>query len=143
MDQCGMSREQLAPAAIPELAPFHEGLFDADPEGLCLRGAYCRSCGLTLYPFTSMCLSCLAADPEDVRLSREGVLESFTTVHLPAERIAPPYRVGYVRLPEGLRIFAPIEPGDHALHIGMPMRIQPFPLNSVRGQALAYCFTPA
>lgn len=137
-----MSQEQLASPAIPELAPFQEGLFEAGPEGLRLRGARCRSCGRTFYPFTSMCLSCLATDLEDIRLSREGILESFTTVRMPAERIAPPYTVGYVRLPECLRIFAPIEPRGHRLRIGMAMRLHPFPLGSARDQALAYCFAP-
>ena len=137
-----MSREQPATPEISELAPFQEALFDVSAEGLRLRGAHCRSCGRTFYPFTSLCLSCLASDLEDIRLSREGILETFTTVHMPAERIAPPYRVGYVKLPEGLRIFAPIAPGGHALRIGIPMRLHAFPLGSEGDQTLAYCFAP-
>lgn len=137
-----MSREQLVPATVLDHAPFQEGLFDVDPDGLRLRGAHCRSCGRTFYPFISTCLSCLTEDIEDVRLSREGILETFTTVHMPSERIAPPYTVGYVRLPEGLRVFAPIESHGQALRIGMAMRLHPFALTSARDQALAYCFTP-
>jgi len=137
-----MSQEQPAITAVLDLPPFHEGLLDAGPDGLRLRGACCRVCGRTFYPSTSMCLSCLTTDLEEAALSRDGVLESFTTVYMPAERIAPPYTVGYVRLPEGLRIFAPIEPDGHTLRIGMPMHLHSFPLRSARDQALAYCFRP-
>lgn len=137
-----MNTEQPAPAALADLPPFHEGLFDTGSHGLRLRGARCAACGHTFYPFTPTCLSCLAADVENIPLNREGILESFTTVHMPAGNIAPPYTVGYVKLPERLRIFAPLEPGEHVLRIGMPMRVHPFALGSARGPALAYCFKP-
>ena len=90
---------------------FQPGLFESGEAGPWLLGARCRSCGRTFYPRAARCLDCLSADLDALRLSREGTLECFTTVQMPSARIASPYSVGYVQLPEGLRVFAPIEAG--------------------------------
>jgi uncharacterized OB-fold protein len=45
---------------------------------------------------------------ERVPLGRVGTLYSFTIVYVAPRGFTAPYAVGYVDLPEGLRVFAPI-----------------------------------
>jgi uncharacterized OB-fold protein len=122
---------------------FQSGLFETGAAGPRLLGSRCRACGRSFYPWTSVCLDCQADDVEERLLSGEGVLECFTTVHMPALHIAPTYCVGYVQLPEGLRIFAPIEAGGRALAVGMAMRLADYRLGRGPDERLAYCFVPA
>lgn len=124
------------------LSMFQSGLFETGEGGPWLLGARCRSCGRTFYPRAARCLDCLAADLEPLRLPRDGTLECFTTVHMPSVGIAPPYSVGYVRLAEGLRIFAPIEAGERMLGVGMKMRLAEYCLGRAPDESLAYCFIP-
>jgi uncharacterized OB-fold protein len=128
-----------AAAALPL---FRSGAFERSSEGPRLLGTRCRLCGQVFHARVSICFECLRSDLEVVPLARSGTLECFTTVHMPAERIAPPYTVGYVKLPEGLRIFAPIDAAVDALAVGMPMRLAEFVLGAERPEALAYCFVP-
>ena len=121
---------------------FHAAAFERSSEGPRLLGTRCRVCGQVFHPQVSICFECLGIDLEVVPLARSGTLECFTTVHRPAERIAAPYTVGYVKLPEGLRVFAPIGAGADTLAVGMPMRLDEFALVAQRPEALAYCFVP-
>lgn len=124
------------------LPMFQPGLFETGAGGPCLLGSRCRKCGRTFYPRMARCLDCLADDPEPARLSRDGMLECFTTVHMPSPRMAAPYCVGYVWLPEGLRVFAPIAAADRALAIGMTMRLADYRLGREPDVSAAYCFVP-
>jgi uncharacterized OB-fold protein len=49
---------------------------------------------------------------EPVALAREGELFSWSTVRMPVAGFAPPLDVGYVRLPEGVLVFAPLNVPD-------------------------------
>lgn len=122
--------------------PFQPGLFETGADGMWLLGGRCRTCGRTFYPRAAQCLDCLAVELEGVRLSRQGALECFTTVHMPSQRIAAPYCVGYVRLPEGPRIFAPIAAADRTLAVGMAMRLADYRLGHEPDASAAYCFVP-
>ena len=127
---------------VQQLPMFQPGLFETGAGGPWLLGGRCRKCGRTFYPRAARCLDCLAGDIEPTRLSRDGRLECFTTVHMPSLRIAPPYCVGYVRLPEGLRVFAPIAAAGHALAVGMAMKLAEYRLGREPDESLAYCFVP-
>ena len=120
-----------------------EGLFETGAAGPRLLGVQCLSCGRSFFPKPPICLDCLSDRLQGTRLSSEGTLECFTTVHMPALNISPPYCVGYVRLPEKLRIFAPIEAGDAMLRVGMTMRLADYRLGRGAEKAPAYCFVPA
>jgi uncharacterized OB-fold protein len=125
-----------------QLPMFQPGLFETGAGGPWLLGARCRKCGRGFYPRAARCLDCLAGDLAPERLSRDGTLECFTTVHMPSSRMAPPYCVGYVRLPDGLRVFAPITADDRALTVGMAMRLAEYRLGHEPDESLAYCFVP-
>jgi uncharacterized protein len=125
-----------------QLPMFQPGLFETGAGGPWLLGARCRNCGRTFYPRAARCLDCLSGDIAPERLSRQGTLECFTTVHMPSSRMTPPYCVGYVRLPEGPRVFAPITADDRALAVGMTMRLAEYRLGRESDATLAYSFVP-
>ena len=86
--------------------PFREGLFEeVDGRGI-LVGSRCRQCGQVAFPKRKVCLKCLSQDLESVDLSPGGKLYSYTIVHMPSEHFEPPYAIGWIELPEGIRVFS-------------------------------------
>ena len=61
---------------------------------------------------------------EEVVLSRRGKLYSYTIGRMASTHFQPPYAVGLVDLPEGVRIFAPLKmTEDKTYRIGMEMEV--------------------
>lgn len=121
---------------------FFDGVFECGDDGLRLLASRCRSCEKIFYPRVELCLDCHSIRLEHVRLDGKGRLECFTTVHMSSFRARAPYTVGYVRVPEGLRVFAPIECHGVELRVGMPMRLSRHQIGEDAEVALAYCFVP-
>ena len=128
--------------AVAEVPLFHGDAFERSKDGPRLLGSRCRACDQVFHPRVSICFECLGSDLAILPLASIGTLECFTTVHMPAERIAAPYTVGYVTLPEGMRIFAPIDAAADVLTVGMTMHLAYFALGVGRPEAIAYCFVP-
>jgi uncharacterized OB-fold protein len=104
--------------------PFKEGLFEDISGKWALVGGRCKQCEKIIYPLRTVCLNCLSQDMEKLTLSRKGTLYSFTTVHMPSEHFEPPYVIGWIELPEGIRVFSPIRfSQEHSLQIGMAMEL--------------------
>jgi uncharacterized OB-fold protein len=104
--------------------PFKEGLFEEGDGGPRLIGSRCRACGQVLFPAKPVCLNCNSADIETIHLGRDGSLYAYTTVYLPSEHFPPPYAVGWIELPEGMRVFSQVRGWQETpLKIGMPMRM--------------------
>ena len=80
----------------------------------------------------------------EVELSREGDLFCETTVHMRSPNFLPPYCVGYVRLPEGLMLFAPLRPIEgRPLIVGARMRLETAALWQHEGaDVVGYRFYP-
>jgi len=104
--------------------PFREGLFEETSGKGSLIGAKCQQCGQIIFPRRETCLNCLGQDLEPVHLSRKGKLYSYTIVHMPSEHFKPPYAIGWIELPEGIRIFSQIRDWqEHHLKTGMDMEL--------------------
>jgi uncharacterized OB-fold protein len=89
-------------------SPVMEGIFAVEGDRvLGLLAARCGDCGEVTFPFTPRCVGCGAA-VERVTLGRAGTVFESTTVHSPAPGFTAPYVVGYVDLPEGVRLFCPL-----------------------------------
>ncbi|MEW5980236.1 MAG: OB-fold domain-containing protein [Acidobacteriota bacterium] len=57
-------------------------------------------------------------------MSRKGVLYSYTIAHMPSSHFAPPCALGFVDLPEGVRIFSPLKgTGGTDFKVGMEMEV--------------------
>lgn len=83
---------------------------------------------------------------ETLVLGSACTLFSFTTVHMKTAHFDPPYCIGYVDFPEGVRVFGPIRTADPAsLQIGMEMRVDVGPLWAEPDGTMvaAHSFTPA
>ena len=125
--------------------PFKPGLFEEVGGQPALIGSRCRACGQVFFPAQSTCLNCLSEDVTSVRLGREGTLYTYTTVYMPSEHFPPPYTVGWIELPEGIRVFSQIRGWQgRPLKIGMKMQMSIEPLwqdgdNEVTG----FVFRPA
>jgi uncharacterized OB-fold protein len=125
--------------------PFKEGLFEYRSGTWALVGGRCKQCKKVIYPHRAACLNCLSEDMEKLTLSRNGTLYSFTTVHMPSEHFEPPYVIGWIELPEGIRVFSPIRyPQEHSLQIGMAMELAIEKLWDEEGKSVTgYVFRPS
>jgi uncharacterized OB-fold protein len=132
--------------------PIKEGLFEWAEDGPRLIGSRCRECGEVTFPANPFCPQCCRETTENIRLSRRGVLYSFTIQRF---KPPPPYRgpeaftpygVGMVELPEGLRVTSVLEESDpERLRVGMKMElvIARFFADDEGHEVLGYKFRPA
>jgi uncharacterized protein len=104
--------------------PIRENAFVEGADGLVLRANRCKTCGQIFFPGATLCYACFGTDLEDLILSRRGKLHSYTISHMLAAHFAAPYAVGYVDMPEGVRIFTPIKMiEDKPFKIGMDVEV--------------------
>jgi uncharacterized OB-fold protein len=107
-----------------EKVPLQEGLFEEVNGEPALIGSKCGVCGQVLFPPKPFCLNCLSPDVASIRLSRDGKLYTYTTVYMASEHFVSPYAVGWVELPEDIRVFSQIRGWqEQPLKIGMDMRL--------------------
>lgn len=110
---------------MKEKRVFHDGLIAETEGGTRLIGRKCKKCGKIQFPQKGVCMYCLSDDGEDVLIGEHAKLFSFTTTYSPAANFQPPFTVGYLELPEGVRIFSQIrEEEDVSLRIGMDMELE-------------------
>lgn len=95
-----------------------------------LRGSRCADCAVAVYPAGPACPRC-GGPAEPVVLSGTGTLWTWTV-----QRYAPksppyappaagftPFAVGYVELPEGVRVLATLDIRPEDAEIGMPLTV--------------------
>jgi benzoylsuccinyl-CoA thiolase BbsA subunit len=95
----------------PDITFFHPDLLEVPTDGSppYLKGYRCKNCGQLDFPKLTPCPQCWGEDFDMVPLSRKGILYSYADVYTPQLGMAAPYIVGYIDLPENLRIFATLE----------------------------------
>lgn len=87
-----------------------------------LTGSRCTDCGHIVFPAANLCSQCLSEATEAFAFSGEGTIYTYTVLHTAARGWEAPYVLGYVDLPEGVRIFTHLTgaaPED--FRIGMPV----------------------
>jgi uncharacterized OB-fold protein len=143
-----MTQPAIAPADPALAAEPHyvaPGLVTRDGEGHPrLVGGRCRACGAESFPKAAVCPQCLAEEIEGVMLSRDGTLYSFAAVHAAPPGWHLPYVLGYVDLPEGVRVLAHLAAKEEDLRVDMPVRLAVGEVGSdPSGQPLfTYVFAP-
>jgi uncharacterized OB-fold protein len=101
-----------------------DDIFAGAPDDVVLVANKCISCGQTFFPKVDQCLSCFHEAMEEVPLGRRGKLYSYTIAFMPSTHFHPPYAIGYVDMPEGVRIFAPLQMVDgKPFATGMEMEV--------------------
>ncbi len=111
-----------------------------------LLGSRCRSCGAHFFPVRQACSGCLSQELETVRFSTEGTLYTFSVVRQSTPDFEVPYILGYVDLPEGVRIMGQIsgcEPEDLVLGMDMTLSLEPFGEDTEGDELIGYRFRPA
>jgi uncharacterized OB-fold protein len=104
--------------------PIREDVLTQGPGGERLLANKCKSCGQVFFPRVDYCFSCLGKDMEDIILARRGKLYSYTIGYMPSMHFEPPYAIGYVDMPESVRIFAPLKMVEgKPFKVGMEMEV--------------------
>lgn len=103
--------------------PIREGLLTERLDGD-LIGFRCKSCNHILPPLSVVCIFCFGEELEKIPLSRQGKLYSYTIVYQPHKHFKVPYAVGYVELPEGLKLFSHLKEREgKPFQVGMDMEL--------------------
>lgn len=109
----------------PDITFYHPDLFEMPESGAppFLKGYRCKKCEQLDFPKPSHCTACWGDEFEIVPLNRKGTLYSSATLYVGQQGIDAPYAVGYVDLPENLRIFAQLEPKNGHFQCGDEMEL--------------------
>jgi uncharacterized OB-fold protein len=131
-----------------------DGIFDIRDGKPVLLGTRCTNCGNHMFPRQTGCPRCLFNEQEDVELATQGTLWTWTVQAFPPKAppyLGPvgdefvPYGVGYVELPDQLRVEGRLTISDpDELEIGMPMELvlDPLCLDEEGNQVVTYAFAP-
>ena len=103
---------------------FREDLFKETPEGLRLVGNKCSACGSVFFPAVEFCTECLNETMEEKVLSKRGTLYSYTITRVPLPRFPTPHALGFVTLPDKVRIFTPLIIGEKDFEVGAEMEME-------------------
>lgn len=109
----------------PELDLFGAFTWElpADKDGTpTLLASQCMRCKETFFPLLKVCPRCLE-EPQTIFLGDTGILYTYTIIHIGPQGYATPYAVGYVDMPEGVRLFAQLDSDDFTiLQPGLTMK---------------------
>jgi uncharacterized OB-fold protein len=131
--------------------PVCDGLFvDAGGEAR-LIGSECERCGVITFPRQGSCPRCTSTDVRERLLHRRGTLWSWTIQCFPPKsppyavadpEAFEPYGVGYIELPDEVRVEARLTVADPAaLRIGMLMELTLIPAPGLDG-AVTFAYAP-
>jgi uncharacterized OB-fold protein len=118
----------------PDITFFHPDLLEVPSDGSppFLKGYRCKKCGQLDFPKLTPCPKCWSEEFEMVPLSRKGILYSYADVYTPQLGMTAPYIVGYIDLPEDLRIFATLEGEVKTFRCGETVELTVGPLRTNR-----------
>ena len=80
-----------------------------------LVGGVCKDCGARAFPAPPVCAGCMGENIVPENLPRSGTLYAFSVVHIAPKKWKKPMRIGYVDLPDGVRVFTHLEGDDLAI----------------------------
>ncbi len=111
-----------------------------------LVGSHCKKCGQNYFPAREICPKCFAdGEMERIPLSRHGKLYSFSILQVAPKRFLPPYAVGYVDFPEGVRVLGQlttIDPGQLKLDMETRTELGRIAIDEQGNEVVSYKFGP-
>ena len=111
----------------PKNIPIRDGLFTLPSrpgEHPSILGSRCTQCDHIDFPPRAVCPECLHEDMVKTPLSRRGTLYTYSMINYPAPGLTAPYAVGYIDLPEGIRVFSMLTGwGKAGLAVGMDVEM--------------------
>lgn len=129
---------------LPRLTAFPVVAADPADGRSKLCGSRCRGCATITFPPAAVCSACGGDDVVPAALSETGTLYTYSVLHVGARGWPAPYVLGYVDLPEGVRVFSHIEAPADDLRIDMSVTLNVrAPILNPEGQeVLAFTFRP-
>jgi uncharacterized OB-fold protein len=107
-----------------ERVPIRAGYFTEEKDDVHLLATRCKSCGQIYFPPLQRCMECYQQDMEEVKLSRQGKLYTYTIVQMPVLHYKPPFALAWVELPQGVRVFTQLKNWENTeLKIGMDVNL--------------------
>lgn len=97
------------------------------PQRYRLEAAKCKECGKIFFPPRLICSHCKGREFENIKLSREGKLLTYTIIRVPPSQFTDqaPYAIGIVEVKEGVKILMQITDCDlKELKTGMDVKIE-------------------
>jgi hypothetical protein len=104
-----------------------EGYWTVEKDGLHLIGSHCKKCQQNYFPPREICPQCFAqgeeGEMEKIKLSSRGKLYTYSIVQVAPKRFLPPYGLGYVDFPEGVRVLGQLTTMD-PVKLKLDMEVQ-------------------
>ena len=126
--------------------PFRPGVLELEGNGGGrLIGSRCPACGAHFFPAREVCPGCLEQDMERVPLSGQGSLYTYTVVRQSAPGFPVPYLLGYVDLPEGVRVLgqlAGLSQDEARIGMALALTVQPVGTDEEGREIIGYSFRP-
>ena len=125
---------------------FHPDLLEIPNDGSppYLKGYKCKKCGQLDFPKPVICYNCWGEEFEVVPLSRRGKLYAYSELYVgpPGYGQKLPYLIGYIDLPEGIRVFAQLEgePGTFKCDEEVELTVGPIRKDEEGRTVLSYKF---
>jgi uncharacterized OB-fold protein len=118
-----MSAADTVPVTIPQ--PFadleSDGLLGDFPAGRRLVGTQCDDCGRTMIGTRIVCSACVSTDVTRVPLPSQGVLYTFTRLHVGGEGVRA---LGYVDFEGDVRTLTDLREDAHPLEPGIRVELR-------------------
>ena len=107
--------------SVETSTPDQSGEIGGIPPVESLRGSRCTGCANVAFPAAVGCQRCGSRETTSLELAREGVVWAHTVQrfapksppYVPPAKGFQPFAVGYVELPDGIRVEAVLESVDH------------------------------
>ena len=97
------------------------------PQRYRLEAGKCKKCGKIHYPPRLICSQCGAREFDTIALKDEGVLETYTIIHVAPSNFVDqaPYAIGIVKLNDNVTILMQItDCAPEELKIGMHLKLE-------------------
>ena len=110
---------------------FHPDIFEVPENEPCYLKAYeCVECGKKWFPKFDPCPECLSEEFNVIKLSRQGELYSYTVAYIvtPDMWKYAPLGIGYVDLPEGIRVFTQLDGDPESFKVGETVEVTSGPV---------------
>lgn len=126
---------------------FRPGVFEIGADGRgSLAGTRCPTCGAHFFPGRQVCARCLTEDLEPIAFSTTGTVYTYTVIHQAAPGFEVPLVLGYVDLPEGVRVLGQlvgVAPEEVRMGMEVTLVVQPFGKDEEGRTLLGYAFRPS
>jgi benzoylsuccinyl-CoA thiolase BbsA subunit len=114
--------------------------------GVQLMAGECEDCGQRVFPPPAVCPFCMGERMRAIPISRRGKLYSYSVLRQGPPEFEPPYLIGYVDMPEGVRIFthlADVKPEDVTCDMAVEVVAVPPKRDHFGRAVVAFKFVPA